>query len=597
MSQHDPQRLVDGAEPADRQSAELLARLGEPVRDDLARERVWRRLEAERVQPQRPPFFRMALAAAGSAALVFLVWRGISAPHPVPEAVLTLAAGDVVLGTPPQADIAAHAGQVLAPGSRLHTGASARAVLELGRAAAALDADTTIALDGPTRLRLTAGKLALHTPSSDVVLQSGEQVLRGENSTYEVRLDAAGETVVDVASGAVEASRGDLRWRVSAGQRWRSNAPDAVAASIVTTEVVALLEAVGGGGARSEVRVEGERDFRVAMDGAALGPAPTSVLASEGVHRITADSSSGKVELETRVRAGEPSVVRLAAPAKSEAAPVKPESAKVDVTPAPVVVAAAPKVERPAPHVEIPHREPTRTQPIEPKPTAVETPPVPTPAPVPPAPVAAPEVPVIVRAEPTPLPTPAPPVDHYARALELAQQGHAREAAGLLQQVVDAHEPRADLALYELGRLRQRSLGDLPGALDAFERYQSSYPRGALNQEVAISTIEVQLALQKPGAALESLDGFLAHYPGSERAHEMRLLRANLHRDRRDWSEAIDDYRKLEGTPSAAEALFFTAFCQRQSGDLAGAEASLRAYLERHPQGPRRAEVEQALGR
>ena len=590
MSQHDPQRLVDAAEPGDRQTAELLARLGGPARDDLARERVWRRLEAARTQPQQLPWFRMALAAAASAAMVFLIWRALPT-RLAPQAMLALTAGEVWTSIPPQPEQVAHASQVIAPGERLRTSAGAHAALELGRAVLALDGDSALVLDSPTRVRLTMGALAMRS-SSGVVIQVGEHVVRGDDSAFSVRTDVAGETVIDVNDGAVDVSRGDLRWRIVAGQHWRSDAPDAAVAGGVAAELVSVLGAVGAPGTRGELHVDGDRSFRVSIDGAALGPAPTTILASEGAHRISAESSAGKVELEARVRSGEPSVVHLAAhaaPVKVEPAPVvKPEVTQIEAQPKPLVVARAPKLEHVAPHVEVPHLEPARVE-AEMKSLVVETPPAPAPII---APTPKPETPVIVRAEPTPMA----PIDRYAHALELAQQGHAREAATLLSQVVDAKEPRADLALYELGRLRQRSLNDLPGALDAFTRYRSSFPRGALGQEVAISTIEVELAMQKQGAALDSLDDFLSRYPNNERAHEMRLLRANLHRDRHDWDDAIADYRQLEGTPSAAEALFFTAFCQRQSGDLAGAEVSLRGYLQRYPQGPRRAEVEQALG-
>ncbi|MGZ6144355.1 MAG: hypothetical protein ACXWLM_13520, partial [Myxococcales bacterium] len=52
------------------------------------------------------------------------------------------------------------------------------------------------------------------------------------------------------------------------------------------------------------------------------------------------------------------------------------------------------------------------------------------------------------------------------------------------------------------------------------------FPDGALAQEAALTAIEARLSLGQESRAVEEMDAFLARYPDSERAAEVRRLRA-----------------------------------------------------------------------
>lgn len=208
-----------------------------------------------------------------------------------------------------------------------------------------------------------------------------------------------------------------------------------------------------------------------------------------------------------------------------------------------------------------------------------------------PAPRASAPAPLLVASAASPA---AP--QHYEEGLNLERAGRFSEAARRFQSVVSGQDPHANLALYELGRLEQRKLDDLPGARDAFSRYLDDYPHGLLQQEVRLSLMEVDAALSKSKEALSQASTFLDTYPSSERAPDVRLLRANLLREKGRCDDALDDYRQLVAHPTLGEeSLFFSAWCQRQGDHADNAEASLRELLQRFPNGRYASEARAAL--
>lgn len=237
--------------------------------------------------------------------------------------------------------------------------------------------------------------------------------------------------------------------------------------------------------------------------------------------------------------------------------------------------------------------------------------PAPIPVPVPPAPVhssprpshvASAPAPVLQSppaTEPLPPPLPTSGPDDYALALSMVRAGHRPEAAALLEQVAEEKGKHADLALYELGRLRQRFLGDPAGAAKAFELYRERYPSGALRQEVDLSLVESLLSAGDRDRALAETGSFLAAHPGSERAGEVQKLRGDVRREKGDCDGALDDYRAaLRGElPAAAAdgALYFTAWCEQRIGKTERSRATLEDYLNRFPAGAHRQEAKRAL--
>jgi TolA-binding protein len=522
---------------------------------------------------------------------VVVGFLGLRALRPeLPRATVVATSGEVARG----AGAAARAGDVLALGEGLQTGPDAQASLALPAGAVVLDADSALAVESihPTRLALESGSLAADARSGLLAIAARGVEITASVALFFVRFEAAG-TAVDVASGEVEVVEGAQRWRLRKGEAWRSGDRVPAGASAIAPEKLALLDGVETRSNQTQLRVEGTPAYRISVDGRALGHAPVSVLAEEGPHRIRASSPDNQFEVETPIRRGEPTVIHVAPPVG--AAPPSPSSFPTSAPsngpsrvaperePHQVISAARPEASA-APRVVAPpqHVATVRHSGVE-RPVAVKVALL-EPRPGPPLSVSAAD----------PIAAPPPPSDDYAQALQLEHTGRAAAAASLLARLVREHAPRSDLALYELGRLDQRALGDLAAARDAFAEYKAEYPSGALRQEVALSAIEVDLALDPPHAA-KGIQEFLARYPHNERAREMRFIRANILREAGSCSAALADYQALQGTEYASEALFFTACCQREIGDLAAAERTLRSYLDRYPSGLHRAEVERAL--
>jgi hypothetical protein len=114
------------------------------------------------------------------------------------------------------------------------------------------------------------------------------------------------------------------------------------------------------------------------------------------------------------------------------------------------------------------------------------------------------------------------------RAHEQESAGRFGQAAALYAEVGAHATPRAEAALYQLARLRLRSLQDPAGALAALDEYRRRFPAGLLTEEVALTAVEARLAAGDERAALQEMDAFLLGFGGSERAAEVRELRGSL---------------------------------------------------------------------
>ena len=195
------------------------------------------------------------------------------------------------------------------------------------------------------------------------------------------------------------------------------------------------------------------------------------------------------------------------------------------------------------------------------------------------------------------VPPPAP--DGYATALAMARNGNPLAAADAFRQIVESKGAHADLALYELGHLRQQRLADPQGALEAYRQYETEYPHGTLSQEVALSVIEIRLQQENLTGALDEIDHFLDAHGNSERAPEVHLLRGDVLRQRGDDRGAVAEYKRAQKTGSgevAEEGLYRAASCLERLGDSEAASEALHDYLTRYPAGRHARDAKAALG-
>jgi TolA-binding protein len=502
----EPRRLLDGGgEGAESEAMrQLLARLDDPPAEDLARERIWRRMTAPRpASSERGWYLRMGAVTA----LMLALTAGLALRHRQANAFTLVKVG-------------AEAELLTSPGSEL----------DVGRA----ESEHLIRWSGSS---LSA---VVHGTNSPLSIEVGAYAVEVSAASFEVITRSAGEMTVSVSGGELEVLQGLRRWRVRQGEQWSSARKDAVASVKAPSPSPARPDRPPSPQTLPDEARKSEDQASPHL-GASSVTSPAAPTGSPPPHRTEAPTAAHEPHRAAEAR-GE------------QKAPLAPVAEKTETAP-PLVVAE-----------------------LEPAPKPVPIPPL-----VMPAPQAA------------PAPTPTPP-QRYEEALDLERAGHYAEAAQRLQAVVAQHEPHADLALYELGRLEQRQLHDLPSARDAFSTYVSDYPHGSLQQEVRLSLIEVDTALSRSKEALSLASSFLESYPSSERAPDVRLLRANLLREQGRCDDALADYRQLVAHPTLGEeALFFTAWCQRQGDHLDDAEASLHDLLQRFPNGRYAAEARAAL--
>lgn len=214
---------------------------------------------------------------------------------------------------------------------------------------------------------------------------------------------------------------------------------------------------------------------------------------------------------------------------------------------------------------------------------------------------------------PAPVPTtPLPAVEpaaEPARAVRAARPipsdpcaaGAASSRRGCYLRASQGSDLAAQNAAYLLGQL-QRTQGDLPGAVAAWQQYQRRFPQGVLWPEAASGVLAAHLAEQKWPEALADADAYLARVGQGDRADEVALIRANLLLAHLHQPQAARQaYRALTGpgVPDAVrgEATFGLAQADAQQGQAAEAQAAFARYLRDWPSGPHAAEVAGAVAR
>lgn len=592
-----PERLVDREGDLGR----LLRAVAETEPPPGARERVWRRLRTAGLvaSPLARPtgrgpsigraFWPGFAAAAVAAAVAAVALRS----HPVddaPLATVCLASGEVL--TAPGGDgafEAARPGAALPPASRVLTRAASRAYLRFADAGALFGDDTAARLGRPAgapdgiEVALDAGEVSLAArPRPDdraLVVVAKPFRVRVVGTVFQVRSEASRGVEVRVAEGVVAVTGPDTDVRVHAGESWSSRG-GAGRAAMTPWEVALARALVAAAPDEAPLRVEGASAFAVDVDGLAVGRPPVRMLAPPGARTIVGVTGDRRVAGAVEVVPGRETVYRLA---WREGAPAPAADAVAAVEPSP----GRPKNGRHARSAGV--GVPATFAP----PSMPDTPPIPAPAPASIDPLDEALARVASAGSPDELDK-----ARYALATLLAVRGRYAEAVELYAVVAAGGRAKAELSLYEVGRLKKRYLGDSRGAASAFADYGRRYPEGALAPDADLSLIESLVASAAYGEARAAMDRFLLARPDSERRAEVRLLRANLLRDRGDCRAARADYEAVAAGsgPETDDALFHAAGCDRELGDTEAARDRLRRYLERFPAGRHRAEAERALG-
>lgn len=264
--------------------------------------------------------------------------------------------------------------------------------------------------------------------------------------------------------------------------------------------------------------------------------------------------------------------------------------------------AALPDPSPPRPAVQAPIVP--SAQPLTPLPPKTAKPATPTETP---APEGSMEEQIAPPSEPSALaPVPSVPVAPTASAspaasspecLQFVRNGQPRVAEQCFQQRAAGDGLAAQLALYELARLRKDALGDAPGAHRALLEYRSRFPLGSLRTEVEVSIIELLVRMGHYQAALAESEQLLSGPAGAERKAQLRLLRGNIYRvNLKDCARALPEYRSIARDASARgdQASYNYASCLEELGRRQEAAQAFREYLKRtNP--ARKAQAEQRL--
>jgi len=571
-----PKRLADGGADTrdERAIAALVAELPSALPEDVAVERVWRRVIAPEAAARRQAPFWMPVVAVAVVAMITLVtiagpfWRG--SPAVATVAALSLSSGGVFSSSPSHDWHKSVNGEELREADRLRTDATGHAVFRVRGVAAVLEREgTDLAIEHlglATSLRLSRGVLTARVskrkPDEPFVVETERYTITVVGTLFTVEQGPGDRTVVSVREGIVEVKdrRGPVD-RVVAGQRWTSDSRE-IRKDRTADAVKTLLEACLEGRPPAELAAAftaaslpvAPAESAAGSTGIAPSPGrPVTPAAPSPIPSSVGRGATGAREVGDRAQVG------VSAGTSPAPAPV----------PAPVVGSVVVTME-PATPDESPSARPTA------------------------APAVSVDAPPITSAQP---PSSAAAVDEgpYARGLALEGKGDLEAAAKELARAADEDPRHADIALYALGRLAQRRLHDGPRARAAFNRYRARYPQGALLPEVDLAILEIEVDTHAQADALADSARFLAAHPTSERIDEVHLLRGNLLRDAGACQDALVEYAKVRTAPFTDHALYSTAYCQRKLGDRAAAGATLRDYLTRFPSGAHRAEAQQAL--
>jgi hypothetical protein len=184
-----------------------------------------------------------------------------------------------------------------------------------------------------------------------------------------------------------------------------------------------------------------------------------------------------------------------------------------------------------------------------------------------------------VESEPPP---PVPEAGKAADCLSLARRGQTREAEACFLERAQGSGLGAEMALYEVARLRRDVLADADGALRALAEYRRRFPAGSLRREADMSQLELLLQLGRSDDALKQSDELLLSSASGERAAELHLLRGHILRKTQSrFAAAAREYELAENAGArGGEATYFRALCFELLGRGPEAAALFARYLE-----------------
>jgi hypothetical protein len=167
---------------------------------------------------------------------------------------------------------------------------------------------------------------------------------------------------------------------------------------------------------------------------------------------------------------------------------------------------------------------------------------------------------------------------------DLARTGKSKQAEQCYVAVASGNGLSAEMALYEVARLRRDVLGSPATSLTALDEYESRFASGTLLPEVRMARVDLLARLGRVDEALHASDQLLGSPSGRARTVELHLLRGNLLRDKKhDCTAAIAEYRQIESDPGPRgdQAQYAHARCLEQLGRDAAATEAYRSYLGR----------------
>jgi hypothetical protein len=177
--------------------------------------------------------------------------------------------------------------------------------------------------------------------------------------------------------------------------------------------------------------------------------------------------------------------------------------------------------------------------------------------------------------------------------LKLAHEGSPQQADRCFAERAAGSGLRAEMALYEMARLRRDSLGDGSAALVALSEYRQRFPGGTLRHEVDVARVELLVRLGQTREALRESEELLASPAGRSRAAELHVLRGNMYRTAlSDPKSAEAEFASAErlGGSLGVEAAYLRGLCLEALGDSRAALQVYQRYLSK-PDRPRAAEV------
>lgn len=188
-----------------------------------------------------------------------------------------------------------------------------------------------------------------------------------------------------------------------------------------------------------------------------------------------------------------------------------------------------------------------------------------------------------VTAGPTPAPAPEPADSGAAPdCLSFARRGQTRDAEACFLKRAEGSGLGAEMALYEVARLRRDVLADAPGALAALAEYRTRFPTGSLRREADMSQLELLLQLGRSAEALKLSDELLSSSSSGERAAELHLLRGHVLRKAQSrFAEAEHEYQLAESAGArGGDVSYFRALCLEALGRAPEAAALFTQYLQ-----------------